>query len=123
MVEKDEVRITAKMGEILKSIRVEQHKTREEIAERANIGTRHLAAIENEDRMPSLEVFCRIIRALGVSSDCVVYPENGATEEEDAKLVRLIRACDARDRAAVMAMVEVLLYKRGNKASSSQDNS
>lgn len=112
MVEKDEVKVTDKMGEILKEIRIEQGISRDVIAERASIGTRHLAAIENEERAPSIEVFCRIVRALGVSADRIVYPEHEISEDDVAQLIRLIRACDARDRAAIKAMVEALLYNR-----------
>lgn len=113
MVEKDEAKITDKMGEILKEIRMEQGISRDVIAERAGIGTRHLAAIENEERAPSIEVFCRIVRALGISADRIVYPEHKISEDDVAQLLRLIRACDARDRAAIKAMIEVLLYSRG----------
>ena len=65
MFDKDEVKITDKMGLILKEIRMEKGFSRELIAERAGIGTRHLAAIENEKRAPSIEVFCRIIERWG----------------------------------------------------------
>lgn len=56
MVEKDEVKITDKLGEILKRERLNRGVSRDEIAERTGIGVRHLAAIENEKRMPSAEV-------------------------------------------------------------------
>lgn len=92
MFDKDEVKITDKMGLILKENRMEKGFSRELIAERAGIGTRHLVAIENEKRAPSIEVFCRIIRALGISADCVVYPEYENSESEEMQLIRLIRA-------------------------------
>ena len=107
MFDKDEVKITDKMGLILKEIRMEKGFSRELIAERAG-----MAAIENEKRAPSIEVFCRIIRALGISSDCVVYPEYKNSESEEMQLIRLIRACDERDRMAIKAMIEALLYSR-----------
>ena len=56
MFEKDEAKITDKMGLILKGIRLQKGFSREIIAERAKIGVRHLAAIENEQRAPSIEV-------------------------------------------------------------------
>ena len=112
MFDKDEVKITDKMGLILKEIRMEKGFSRELIAERARIGTRHLAAIENEKRAPSIEVFCRIIRALGISADCVVYPEYENSESEEMQLIRLVRACDERDRIAIKAVIEALLYSR-----------
>ena len=61
---------------------------------------------------PSIEVFCRIIRALGISADCVVYPEYKNSESEEMQLIRLIRACDERDRMAIKAVIEALLYSR-----------
>ena len=94
MFEKDEAKITDKMGLILKGIRLQKGFSREIIAERAKIGVRHLAAIENEQHAPSIEVFCRIVRALGISADRVVYPEDEVEESEEVQLVRLIRACD-----------------------------
>ena len=112
MFDKDEVKITDKMGLIPKEIRMEKGFSRELIAERARIGTRHLAAIENEKRAPSIEVFCRIIRALGISADCVVYPEYENSESEEMQLIRLVRACDERDRIAIKAVIEALLYSR-----------
>lgn len=112
MFGKDDAKITDKMGLILKGIRTQQGLSRETIAERAGIGVRHLAAIENEKRAPSIEVFCQIVRALGTSADRVVYPEDKVEESEEAQLLRLIRACDVRDRAAIKAMVEDLLYSR-----------
>ena len=112
MFDKDEVKITDKMGLILKEIRMEKGFSRELIAERAGIGSRLWAAIENEKRAPSIEVFCRIIRALGISADCVVYPEYENSESEEMQLIRLIRACDERDRMAIKAVIEALLYSR-----------
>ena len=112
MFDKDEVKITDKMGLILKEIRMEKGFSRELIAERAGIGTRHLAAIENEKRAPSIEGFCRMIRALGISADCVVYPEYENSESEGMQLIRLIRACDERDCMAMKAVIEALLYSR-----------
>lgn len=112
MVEKDEVKITDKLGRILKQERIKADLTREVVAERADIGVRHLTAIENEERMPSIETFCRIIRAMGISADCVVYPETILSESDETQLIRLIRSCDERDRKAVKAMVEALCFSR-----------
>ncbi len=115
MAKKDEVKITDKLGEIFKRERVNAGLTRDDVAERVGIGVRHLAAIENEKRMPSAEVLCRLVRAIGISADCIVYPEATLPESEDTQLVRLIRTCDARDRGAIKAMVEALCYSRASE--------
>lgn len=70
----------------------------------------------------SIEVFCRIVRALGISADRVVYPEDEVEESEEVQLVRLIRACDVRDRAAIKAMVEALLYSREETSRAGEAN-
>lgn len=75
MAIKDDEVLTDKLGEILKREREKAGYTREVIAERAKIGVRHLAAIENEQRMPSAKVLLRLIRAIGISADLLAYPE------------------------------------------------
>ena len=122
MFGKDEVKITDKMGLILKSIRMQKGFARELSAERAGMGVRHLAAIENEQRAPSIEVFCRIVRAWVTSADRAVCPEDEMEESEETQLVRLIRACDVRDRAAIKAMVEALLYSREESSQADEAN-
>lgn len=112
MAKKGEVNITDKLGEILKAARQEHGYTRDQIAERAGIGVRHLAAIENEQKNPSAEVLCRLVRAIGISADWVAYPENSELDTEEAQLVRLIRSCDVRDRRTVKAVVNSLLDEK-----------
>lgn len=62
------------------------------------------------------------MRALGISADRVVYPEDEVEESEEFQLVRLIRACDVRDRAAIKAMVEALLYSREETSRAGEAN-
>lgn len=121
VTEKHEEKITDKLGEILKKERIKAGYTREETAERAGIGVRHLAAIENEQRNPSVEVMCRLIRAIGISADLIVYPASIPSDSEDmneaTQLIRLIQICDKRARRAAKAMLEVLCFN-----SQSRDN-
>lgn len=114
MAEKHEENITDKLGEILKRERIKAGYTREKTAERAGIGVRHLAAIENEQRNPSAEVMCRLIRAIGISADLIVYPASIPLDSEDineaAQLIRLIQICDKRVQRAAKAMLEVFCF-------------
>ncbi len=97
----DEV-LTDKLGEILKREREKAGYTREEIAERAKIGVRHLAAIENKQRMPSAKVLLRLIHATGISADLLAYSERtpDSTEEvrETNQIIRIIHICDRVER-------------------------
>ena len=114
MAIKDDEVLTDKLGEILKREREKAGYTREVIAERAKIGVRHLAAIENEQRMPSAKVLLRLIRAIGISADLLAYPERAPDNTEEVRetnqIIRLIHICDRRARRAAKAMLEVFAY-------------
>jgi transcriptional regulator with XRE-family HTH domain len=114
VAKKDDEATTDKLGEILKREREKAGYTREQIAERAKIGVRHLAAIENEQRMPSVKVLLRLIRANGISADLVAYPERTSVDTEEVKeinqLIRLIHICGRKARRAAKAMLEVFAY-------------
>lgn len=114
MAKKDDEVITDKLGEILKREREKAGYTREKIAERAKIGVRHLAAIENEQRMPSVKVLLRLIRANGISADLIAYPERTPVDTEEVQeinqLIRLIHICGRKARRAAKAMLEVFAY-------------
>lgn len=114
MAIKDDEVLTDKLGEILKREREKAGYTREVIAERAKIGVRHLAAIENEQRMPSAKVLLRLIRAIGISADLLAYPERTPDNTEEVRetnqIIRLIHICDRRARRAAKAMLEVFAY-------------
>lgn len=114
MAEKHDFGIGNKLGTILKQERIDRGLIRDVVAERVGISVRHLAAIENEERMPSADVLLLLIRALGISADLVAYPEKIPDDPEDVRetnqLIRLVRICDRRARRAARAMLEVLVY-------------
>ncbi len=49
------------IGDILKQERLQRGYTRDQIAERADIGTRYLIAIENDEKKPKFDVLCRLV--------------------------------------------------------------
>lgn len=50
--------------------------SREQIAERAHISPRYLAAIELGEKIPKADVMVRIIRAMGASADATSMGRN-----------------------------------------------
>ena len=106
---KKDALITNGLGVKLRAARIAADLTKELVAERADINSRYLSAIEKGEKTPSAEVVFRIIRAIGISADMIAYPERDVSDSEDAQLVRLIHSCDVRDRRAVKAMVNALL--------------
>lgn len=103
-------------GGILKSERLRLGYTREQIAERADIGVRYLTAIENDEKKPHINVLYRLIHSLGIPSDVVFYPEKTPEEQlERMRLIHLLEDCDVSDRTAVMAMVDALVDSRARQ--------
>lgn len=99
-------------GNIIKTARIENEMTREHLSERAGIGYRHLMGIENENKAPSIFVFFRLIRALGISADTIVYPEKTIASAEKDKLYRMLSRCTENEIRAFIAMLDVLLSDR-----------
>ena len=56
--------------------------SREQIAERAHISPRYLAAIELGEKIPKADVMVRIIRAMGASADAIFYGPQQEVENE-----------------------------------------
>ena len=86
--------------------------TREQIAERARISPRYLAAIELGEKIPKADVMVRIIRTMGASADTVIYSPQQETENECERLARLILQCTSKERKLIAAIVDTVLDER-----------
>ena len=63
------------LGSMIKKARQEKGYTQEVLAEKAGIGLMYCGEIERGVKMPSLNIFIKIIEALGVSADYVLRSE------------------------------------------------
>lgn len=97
------------MGAMLKAARLDAKLTQDEVAERVGITTRYLMAIENEGKCPALDVWFRLIRALHISADAIVYPENAAEKEMDEQLLYMIRSLNSRDKKIAQTLIQSML--------------
>lgn len=98
------------LGQRLRYARERQGYTREQIVARTDIGDRHLAAIEVDKRKPSVDSLFRLVRALGISADELIYPEKPLEQGEPLhRLMRMLEQCDERDLALVQALVEQMI--------------
>ena len=59
--------------------------------------------------MSALDVWFRLIRALHISADDIVYPENTEEKEQDAQLLYMIRSLNSRDKKIAQAAVQAML--------------
>ena len=92
--------------ERLKAEREDLGYTREQVAERAGIGVRHLAAVESGSRRPSASTLMAIITALGVSADQII---RGTITTEDETLLNLIRTCTPLQKKYIRGLVDSML--------------
>ena len=86
--------------------------TREQIADRAEISSRFLAAIENDKRKPSLDVLIRLVNAIGASFDEILAPQMERRSETIDRIQRLILQCSQRDQEFLLALIDKMLDTR-----------
>ena len=97
------------LGTVIKSARLDMNLTREKFAEMVDLSPRYIMSIENENRKPAFDKLYRIIRALGICSDDIFYPENAGADTQTGRLSRLLLQCEERDIKAITALVETFL--------------
>lgn len=70
------------MGSILKQARIAAKMTQKELGERVGKTARYLQAIENEEKGIGLETLNRILRALNLSADTIVFSDRDTDSSE-----------------------------------------
>ena len=98
-----------KIGLRVKQARLDAGLTQEELAEHVGITARYIMAIENENKQPSLDILCKIIRTLRIPADSIFFPENEYTVNEKEQLTRMIYMFNERDLQVVTATLKALL--------------
>lgn len=100
---------SGQLGNILRALREERGLTREWVAEHADIGLRHLAAIELGDKNPSIETLYRLLRVLGASADRVFYPEQFIKDASLERISCLAAACTPQQRKLLIRLIEAVI--------------
>ena len=70
------------MGSILKQVRIAAKMTQKELGERVGKTARYLQAIEDEEKGIGLETLNRILRALNLSADTIVFSDRDTDSSE-----------------------------------------
>lgn len=96
------------IGIRIKQARLNAKMTQEELGERIGKTSRYIQAIENENKGFSLDTLIRIIRALNLPADAIIYPESGTDNEMDQWL-RMFRLLSSRDRKILLAAAKAML--------------
>ena len=69
------------LGKRIRESRIKKGYTQQDLASKANIGTVYLSEIERGVKMPSLNIFVKIIDALDVSADYILRDEISSGKE------------------------------------------
>ena len=106
------LQIVFSFGSSIRYAREKRDYTREQIADRAEISSRFLAAIENDKRKPSLDVLIRLVNAIGASFDEILAPQMERKSETIDRIQRLILQCSQRDQEILLALIDKMLDTR-----------
>lgn len=96
------------IGVRIKQARLNAKMTQEELGERIGKTSRYIQAIENENKGFSLDTLVRIVRALNLPTDAIIYPEPGIDSEADQWL-RMFRLLSRRDQQILLATAKAML--------------
>ena len=98
-------------GTSLRNAREKRNYKREQIAERAEISPRFLAAIES-----GLDVLIRLVNAIGASFDEILAPQVNVDSEIVDRIRRLVPQCNRRDQELLLALIDKMLDTKENNA-------
>lgn len=96
------------IGARIKQARLNAKMTQEELGERIGKTSRYIQAIENENKGFSLDTLIRLIRALNLPAEAIIYPESQADSEIDQWL-RMFRLLSSRDQKILLATAKEML--------------
>ena len=71
----------AALGKRIRESRIKKGYTQQDLAERADVGVVYISEIERGIKMPSLNIFIKIIDALDVSADYILRDEISSGKE------------------------------------------
>ena len=98
-----------KSGELVKSFRTRAGLTIEKAAGLADITERYLYRIENEGKIPSFEVVCKLVETLSIPGDFVFYPQKALHDPDVEEITRMLYRCDKRSLKIVKAVLRAIL--------------
>ncbi len=100
------------LGEVIEAARLRKKLSRSMLSEQIGVGERHIFAIEHEGGNPSYSVLRKLIYALEIPPEDILYPQNEHTNPKLMVLFRAIRRLDDNEINVIKATVDALLQNR-----------
>lgn len=103
------------LGTLIRTARLDEGLTQEQLAEKLDCNLSYIGNIERHKNMPSLKLFCDIMRTLNISADDFVYPERHFANDTYQQLLRLINQCTEGEKNILLENARTLIKYRSEK--------
>lgn len=100
------------LGNAIRTARIENHMSQEELAELVGITPTHLKHLESEHRNPSIDVLFKIAKVLHLSLDSLLFPNKDTHSEIHSQLLLLINLCTDNELLVVTDLINSILQHR-----------
>lgn len=107
-------RIDKELGLRLKKARLDQKLTYDELAEKSDVSARYIKEIENHGNIPSVYILTKLIRALNISADLLLFPNTQAENLDYKRLQVYLSQCSEGQITTILAIVEAYLRTSKN---------
>lgn len=97
------------VGDIVRSAREAKSLSQSALAKKIAVSKQTVIAVEKNQRNPTYEVFCRLVHALDISADLIVYPDRVPYTLEQEQFIRELLACGEREQRIAIATLQTLL--------------
>ncbi len=97
------------IGGIVRSAREAMGLTQPELAKKTSVSKQTIIAVENNHGYPSYEVFYRLVHALDISAELIVYPHRVSCTLEQEQLIRELLGSDDRTQEIAFKLLHCLL--------------
>jgi transcriptional regulator with XRE-family HTH domain len=108
---------TPQIGGIIRSARESMGLSLSELAKLSSVPKQTIGLVENNKRMPSLKVFCRLVHALDISADRVVYPHRASRALEHEQFFNGYLALDKHEQRFMQIILRALRHDASEKQS------
>lgn len=97
------------MGDIMRSAREAKGLSQAALAEKIDVSTRTIIAVENNQKNPTYEVFYRLVHALDISADLIFYPDRMTYTVEQNQFIRELLTCNESELKVAIPTLRSLL--------------
>ena len=95
------------LGNRIKERRKELDLTQDDLAKSLKVTPQHISAIEQDKRIPSLNMLVELAKMLGVSTDWLLSGQEGLINDP-ISAIKALKDLSAKSKKALVSMVEEL---------------